>query len=139
MLNLYPHALSISTPGGLVSWVGFEVPPEALQATEEPQTEVLTLLGGQSLPRVAQGSNLTRLRLASPDGIYLPGDRAALLKGLTIGTPVSITENLTARDRVRVWTNALVWAAPVVTRAGTDVATGTEYYSYQLEFIHIGA
>ena len=138
MLALFPYFLSVLTPAGLVDLAGFEVPPEALAVPEERQQEVLTLLDGSALPRVALASSLTRLKLSSPSGYALPGDRAALLKALRIGQACTISENLTDRARLTVWTNALVWVAPVISRLGTDTRTGTEYYSYQLEFIHAG-
>jgi hypothetical protein len=139
MAILFPHSLTILTPAGLVDLAGFEIPPEAIAVPEERQTEVLQLLSGRGVPRVAQDSMLTRIRIASPQGFALPGDRAALLKGLRLGQACTITENLTNREALTVWTNALVWAAPVVTRLGTDPHTSVEYYSYQLEFIHTEA
>ena len=135
-MPLFPHVCRIQTPAGLVDLAGFEIPPEAIAIPEERQTEVLQLLSGQGLARVAQNSTLTRIRIASPQDFALPGDRAALLKGLRLGDACTITENLTNREAVTVWTNALVWAAPVIVRLGTDTRTATEYYSYQLEFIH---
>lgn len=136
---LYPHVLTIRTAGGLVDLAGFEVPPEAIAIPEERQQEVLTLLDGRGLPRVASRSTLTRIRITSPTAYALPGDRAALLRALHIGAACTISENLTDRTQMTVWTNALVWATPVLTRLATDVRSGTEYYGYQLEFIHTEA
>lgn len=139
MAPLFPHVLRIQTPGGLVDWAGSEVPPEAMTVAEERQTDVLSLLDGRGLPRIASSRTLRRLRLSSPEGFALPGPKAALLKALSIGAACTITENLTDREQLTVWTNALVWAAPVVTRLGYDAGKTTEYYSYQLEFIHTEA
>ena len=134
-MPLFPHYLTILTPAGLVDLAGFEVPPEATARTTERQTEVVQLLSGRGVPRVAQDSTLTRLKIASPQGHALPGDRAGLLKRLRIGTACTVTENLTDREALTVWTDVLVWTDPVVTRLAYDPATRTEYYSYQLEFI----
>ena len=133
---LFPYRLGINTPSSGVSWAGYEVPPEAFGVTEERQTEVLQLVTGRGLARVAQRGTLNRIRIASPDGFALPGDRAADLKALQIGDVCDIYENLSNRYALTTWTNAIVWAAPVVNRIGYDTGTGIEYYSYQLEFIH---
>ena len=135
MAPLFPHVLRIQTPGGPVDWAGYEIPPEAMTVAEERQTEVLNLLDGRGLARSSGSRTLRRLRIASPDGFALPGPKAVLLKALNIGAACTITENLTDREALTVWTNALVWAAPVVTRLGYDAGRATEYYGYQLEFI----
>jgi len=134
-MPLFPHVFRVQTPGGLVDLAGFEVPPEAVVSTVERPAEVVQLIDGRGVPRVASSSTLTRLRISSPEGFGLPGDRAALLKQLHIGHSCTVTENLTDREALTVWTDALVWVAPVVTRIGYDPGTNTEYYSYQLEFI----
>jgi len=134
---LFPYHLGINTPRSSVSWAGYEIPPEAFSVTEERQIEVLQLLNGRGLARAAQYGTLSRIRIVCPDGFALPGDRAGALKDLQIGDTCTIFENLSNRSALTTWTNAIVWAAPVVPRIGFDPSTGTEYYSYQLEFVHM--
>lgn len=132
---LFPHVLRLQTPYGLVDLAGFEIPPEAAVSTVERQNELVQLIDGRSLPRVAERSSLTRLRIVSPDGYALPGDRAALLKKLQLGDLVTAAENLTDREVLTSW-GLMVWGTPpLVTRIGYDPGSNTEYYSYQLEFI----
>jgi hypothetical protein len=132
----FPHVLRIQTPYGTVDLAGFEIPPEGSSRVEERPTELLTLLDGRSLPRRAPRSGLMRLKFSSPQDFALPGDRAAILKQLLLGDACVISENLTNRDVTTVWTNAIVFGTPPqLTRQATDTRTGTEYYSFVLEFI----
>lgn len=138
-MPLFPHILRINGPGGLVDWAGSEIPPEGLTVTEERPTEVLNLLDGRGVARFGQYSTLRRIRIASPEGFALPGPKAMILKAMQLGSVYGVTENLSDREALTVWTNVQVSAPPVVTRLGYDKATNTEYYSYQLEFIHTEA
>ncbi|WP_407538873.1 hypothetical protein Q0M94_11900 [Deinococcus radiomollis] len=136
MTPTFPHVLSMVTPYGTVDLAGFEIPPEGAARTEERPTELLTLLDGRSLPRRAARSGLQRLKFSSPQGHAIPGDRAAILKQLLLGDAVTISENLTNRDVITTWTNAIVFGAPPqLIRQATDIRTGTEYYSFALEFV----
>lgn len=141
MALLFPHVLRLSTPYGLVDLAGYEVPPEALATTVERPADVLTLMDGAGVARFAEKSTLTRLKLASPPDFGLPYASKRVLAKCIPGTVVTITENLTDRERLTVWTEARVSAAPVLSRlfTDTDASEPEEYYSYSLEFIHTEA
>lgn len=138
---LFPYACVLSTPGNNVADLGASgsAPPEALTITEERGFEVATLLSGKGLARFGSRPTLRRLRLASPQDFAIPNTVAGVLKGLAIGDACQLSENLSSRSVVTVWTNLIVSAAPVVTRLGYDQAHDTEYFSYQLEFIQMEA
>lgn len=133
---LFPHQLSISTPRSAVGWAGYEVPPEAFSALSERPIEVVSLISGRSIVRTRLYDTVRRIRIVSPEGFVLPGPRAGVLKDLEIGDVCTIYENLSSRTVLTSWVNAIVSAAPIITRIAYDPASGEEFYSYQLEFFH---
>ncbi|UQN05447.1 hypothetical protein [Deinococcus sp. QL22] len=134
-LLLYPMILRIQTPLGLVDFS--ERPPalEGVQAEAVRASELKTLLNGVGRFAVAGQITATRLRIQSGPNNALEYALARRLRGLKIGDLVSITENYTDRYALRVWTNAVVSAAPDVPHWGGG--EGEEYASFRLEFVHI--
>ena len=135
MALLFPYACTITTPGNQVAALGPGTPPEALSIAEERGVELLTLLSGKSLARFAGAPMLRRFKITNPEGHAVPTNVKNVLRGLALGDLCQLSENLSSRTAVTVWTNLMVSAVPVLTRIGYDRATDTEYYGYQLEFI----
>ncbi|UQN06278.1 hypothetical protein [Deinococcus sp. QL22] len=134
-LLLYPLILRIQTPSSLVNFNWREPALDAVQAETVRANELKTLLNGMGRFAVAGQVTATRLRIQSGPNNALEYALARYLRALTIGDPVTITENYTDRYTLRVWTDAAVSAAPNVPHWGGG--EGEEYASFRLEFVHI--
>ncbi|GGR34135.1 hypothetical protein [Deinococcus ruber] len=135
---LFPYTCRIVTPFGTVDLV-MGIPPEALSAARERGSEIVTLLNGAGLPRTAEQNTVTRLKLTAPQDFGIPYAQKKILAQCGVGSICTVQENLTDREALTVWENAIVWAEPILPRLGGGQAAGDEWYGYTLEFIHTEA
>ncbi|AWT34584.1 hypothetical protein DM785_02705 [Deinococcus actinosclerus] len=105
---LWPLVLIIQTPHGTVDFAEHMPDPNALRAVPVREVRRDTALSG--LPILSTPDHLGgyQLRLSIPDITGVALERALPLQACRAGERVTITENLTRRDTVRVWTNAQV-------------------------------
>ncbi len=113
MPPLYPLVLIIETPHGTADFtVSPTFPdPRALKATRVRAGERLTNLRGRGLTRFPEDPAGWDLRLAIPAEFGVPFAVARALQACAPGDTVTITENLTQRDTLRVWQHAVVMDA----------------------------
>ena len=81
----------------------------------------------------------TRLRVVSPEEDFaLPYSSAKVLRALRIGDHCEIHENLSDREVLTVWHNAIVVSPPDVPRLAGGADDGEEYHTIaNLEFFHV--
>lgn len=132
---LWPLVLIIQTPHGTADFTEHMPDPNALRAVPVRDVRRETALSGLpivSAPEFAAGH---QLRLSIPEVTGVALERALPLQACVPGDLVTITENLTRRDTLRVWTNAQV----IQGDSGTWIA-GTpddgDYSSVVMEFFH---
>lgn len=105
---LWPLSLVIQTPYGVADFTAHMPDPNALRVRQVKEVRRDTALSGLPVVSVPEYAAGFELRLSIPEVTGVALERALPLQQCRPGDRVTITENLTRRDTVRVWTNAQV-------------------------------